>query len=50
MLVLILVVTFLALARSFRSIVLPLKAIVLNLVSAAAARGAMVPVWQSGYG
>lgn len=50
MLALILGITFVALARAFRSIVLPLKAIVLNLVSVGAALGAVVLVWQDGNG
>jgi RND superfamily putative drug exporter len=50
MLALIFIVTFVALARAFRSLVLPLKAIALNLLSVAAALGAMVLVWQNGYG
>jgi putative drug exporter of the RND superfamily len=50
MLALIFIVTFFALARAFRSLVLPLKAIALNILSVAAALGAMVLVWQDGYG
>jgi RND superfamily putative drug exporter len=50
MLALIFVVTFVALARAFRSLLLPLKAIALNVLSVAAALGAMVLVWQDGYG
>jgi RND superfamily putative drug exporter len=42
--------TFLLLARAFRSLALPLKAVVLNLVSVAAALGLMVLVWQHGLG
>jgi RND superfamily putative drug exporter len=42
--------TFLLLARAFRSLVLPLKAVVLNLLSVAAAWGVMVLVWQNGLG
>jgi RND superfamily putative drug exporter len=42
--------TFLLLARAFRSLVLPLKAVVLNLISVAAAWGLMVLVWQHGFG
>jgi RND superfamily putative drug exporter len=42
--------TFLLLARAFRSLVLPLKAVVLNLLSVAAACGVMVLVWQEGLG
>jgi RND superfamily putative drug exporter len=36
--------------RSFRSILLPLKAVVLNVFSVAAAYGVVVLVWQEGYG
>ena len=42
--------TFLLLARAFRSLVLPLKAVLLNLLSVAAAWGLMVLVWQHGVG
>jgi putative drug exporter of the RND superfamily len=42
--------TFVLLARAFRSIVLPLKAVLLNLLSLAAVYGAVVLVWQKGYG
>jgi RND superfamily putative drug exporter len=44
------VLTFILLARAFRSIVLPLKAVLLNLLSVAAAWGLTVLVWQDGYG
>jgi RND superfamily putative drug exporter len=47
---LIAVTTFLLLARAFRSLVLPAKAIVLNVLSVAAAWGVLVLVWQKGYG
>ena len=47
---LITVLTFLLLARAFRSLVLPLKAVLLNLLSVAAAWGLMVLVWQHGWG
>ena len=50
MIVLIALVTYLLLARAFRSLLLPLKAVVLNLISVAAAWGVMVLVWQDGYG
>jgi RND superfamily putative drug exporter len=50
MLVLIAVVTFLLLARALRSVLLPLKAIVLNVLSVAAAFGIVVLVWQDGHG
>jgi RND superfamily putative drug exporter len=42
--------TFLLLARAFRSLVLPLKAVLLNLLSVGAAWGLMVLVWQHGFG
>jgi RND superfamily putative drug exporter len=42
--------TFLLLARAFRSLILPVKAVVLNLLSVAAAWGIMVLVWQKGFG
>jgi putative drug exporter of the RND superfamily len=42
--------TFVALMIGFRSILIPLKAIVLNLLSVAAAFGAVVLVFQKGYG
>jgi RND superfamily putative drug exporter len=44
------VVTFVLLARAFRSLLLALKAIVLNLLSIGAAYGVLVLVWQEGYG
>jgi putative drug exporter of the RND superfamily len=50
MVALITALTFVLLARAFRSIVLPLKAVVLNLLSVAAAWGLMVLVWQHGLG
>jgi RND superfamily putative drug exporter len=50
MIALIAIITFVLLARAFRSLLLPLKAIVLNVVSVAAAWGAVVLVWQHGYG
>jgi RND superfamily putative drug exporter len=49
MLSLIALATFLLLARAFRSLLLPLKAVVLNLASLAAAYGVMVWVWQQGH-
>jgi RND superfamily putative drug exporter len=42
--------TFLLLARVFRSLILPLKAVALNLLSVGAAWGLMVLVWQHGWG
>lgn len=50
MLGLIALVTVILLARAFRSIVLPLKAVALNLVSVFAAWGVMALVWQHGFG
>ena len=50
MIVLIALVTFVLLARAFRSIVLPLKAVLLNVLSVAAAWGVMTFVWQEGHG
>jgi len=50
MIVLIGVATFLLLARAFRSLILPLKAILLNVLSVGAAWGVMVLIWQYGYG
>jgi putative drug exporter of the RND superfamily len=42
--------TFVLLARAFRSLLLPAKAIVLNVLSVAAACGVMALVWQHGHG
>jgi len=50
MIALITVTTFILLARAFRSLLLPLKAILLNVLSVAAAWGVLVLVWQQGYG
>jgi RND superfamily putative drug exporter len=47
---LIVLVTLVLLARALGSIVLPLKALVLNVVSLAAAYGITVLVWQRGFG
>ncbi|UMG94298.1 MMPL family transporter [Nocardioides sp. TF02-7] len=44
------VVTFLLLARALRSLWLPVKALVLNVVSIAAAYGITVLIWQDGHG
>jgi putative drug exporter of the RND superfamily len=49
-LALIAVITFLLLVRTFRSLLLPIKAVLLNLVSLAAVFGAMVFFWQEGHG
>jgi putative drug exporter of the RND superfamily len=50
MIALIALTTFILLARAFRSLLLPVKAILLNILSVAAAWGALVLVWQKGYG
>ena len=50
MIALITLTTFVLLARAFRSLLLPLKAILLNVISIAAAWGVLVLVWQQGYG
>ncbi len=50
MIVLIALVTFVLLARAFRSILLPLKAVLLNILSVGAAWGAITLVWQEGHG
>ncbi len=42
--------SFLLLARAFRSLLLPLKAVILNLVSLAAAYGIIVFIFQEGHG
>jgi RND superfamily putative drug exporter len=47
---LICLLTFLLLARAFRSLILPLKAVVLNLLSVGAAWGLIVLVFQQGLG
>ena len=50
MIALITLTTFVLLARAFRSLLLPLKAILLNVLSVAAAWGVLVLVWRHGYG
>ncbi|WP_354700895.1 Membrane protein YdfJ [Paraconexibacter sp. AEG42_29] len=50
MIVLIAVITFILLARAFRSLLLPAKAVLLNIISVAAAWGVLQLVWQSGHG
>jgi RND superfamily putative drug exporter len=50
MIALISLLTFLLLARAFRSVVLPLKAVVLNVLSVGAAWGVITLVWQLGHG
>ncbi len=42
--------TFLLLARAFRSLLLPAKAVILNVISVAAAWGIMTLIWQEGHG
>jgi RND superfamily putative drug exporter len=44
------VVTYILLVRAFRSLILPAKALLLNIVSVGAAYGVLVLVWQFGYG
>lgn len=43
-------ISLLTLARAFRSVVLPIKAVILNFVSVGAVYGAFVLVWQHGFG
>ena len=50
MLGLIAIVTFLLLARAFRSVVLAAKAVMLNVVSLGASYGFLVLFWQQGHG
>jgi RND superfamily putative drug exporter len=50
MITLIAVLTFLLLARAFRSLLLPAKAVVLNVLSVGAAWGVLALVWQNGHG
>jgi putative drug exporter of the RND superfamily len=42
--------SLLALARAFRSVVLPIKAVIVNMLSVGATYGALVLIWQHGYG
>src|SRR6266850_6723692 len=46
----VLILTLILLARAFRSIVLPIKAVLLNLLSLAAAFGIVVFIFQEGHG
>ncbi len=46
----VLILTLILLARAFRSIVLPIKAVILNLASLAAAFGIVVFIFQEGHG
>jgi len=50
MLAIIVVATFLLLVRAFRSLLLPLKAVLLNVISVGATYGLLVLVWQQGHG
>jgi putative drug exporter of the RND superfamily len=50
MLVLIALLTYILLARAFRSLLLPVKAVLLNLLSLSATLGLMVLFWQDGHG
>jgi RND superfamily putative drug exporter len=43
-------VTFVLLARGMRSLLLPAKAVALNILSVGAAYGALVLIWQAGFG
>ncbi|HUB73794.1 MAG TPA: MMPL family transporter, partial [Solirubrobacteraceae bacterium] len=47
---LIALITFVLLARAFRSLLLPAKAVVLNVISVASAWGVLELVWQAGHG
>src|SRR5512142_1484180 len=46
----VLAVTYLLLVRAFRSLLLPLKAVLMNLLTVAAASGLMIAVFQWGLG
>ncbi len=46
----VLLLTFVLLMRAFRSVVLPIKAVILNLVSLGAAYGIVVFIFQEGHG
>ena len=50
MIALIAAITFILLARAFRSLLLPAKAVILNVLSVTAAWGVLVVVWQNGHG
>lgn len=43
-------ITFVLLVRTFRSLLLPIKAVILNLISMAAVFGSVVFFWQMGHG
>ncbi len=46
----VIILTFVLLTRAFRSIVLPLKAVILNLISLGCAYGVVVFIFQEGHG
>ena len=46
----VIVLTYILLARAFRSLILPLKAVILNLISLGAAYGIIVFIFQKGHG
>ena len=46
----VIILTFILLARAFRSVVLPLKAVILNLISLGCAYGVVVFIFQMGHG
>ena len=50
MLAVLALLTFLLLARAFRSVVLALKAVILNVISLGASYGFLVLFWQEGHG
>jgi RND superfamily putative drug exporter len=50
LLLFVLILTFVLLMRAFRSIVLPVKAVILNLLSLGAAYGIIVFIFQDGHG
>ncbi len=50
MLLFVIILTFVLLARAFRSLLLPLKAVILNLISLGAAYGIIVFIFQQGHG
>jgi RND superfamily putative drug exporter len=50
MLAVLALLTFLLLARAFRSVVLALKAVILNIISLGASYGFLVLFWQEGHG
>ncbi len=50
MLLVISIITFLLLMRAFRSVLLPIKALLMNVLSIGASFGVLVLVWQKGWG